>query len=144
VQPRDFASQARESRAEPLSGAGDGDPPASMVPALTLRPAVLADIGAIMAIERSLEFELCVEEAEHRAMLDSPSHAYRLGIGAGGAVEAFAILRGLGDAHANLYLKRGPCEGFEACRPLRPAARASIPRRPPSGLLRSGLWEMGA
>ena len=76
---------------------------------LTLRPATLADIGAVMAIERSPEFELCVgrsEEAEHRAMLDSPSHAYRLGIGAGGAVEAFAILRGLGDAHANLYLKR--------------------------------------
>jgi ribosomal protein S18 acetylase RimI-like enzyme len=79
------------------------------VPALTLRPAALADIGAVMAIERSPEFELCVgrsEEAEHRALLDSPSHAYRLGIGAGGAVEAFAILRGLGDVHANLYLKR--------------------------------------
>jgi len=78
-------------------------------PTLTLRPATLADIGAVMAIERSPEFELCVgrsEEAEHRAMLDSPSHAYRLGIGAGGAVDAFAILRGLGDAHANLYLKR--------------------------------------
>jgi ribosomal protein S18 acetylase RimI-like enzyme len=78
-------------------------------PALTLRPAAPADIGAVMAIERSPEFELCVgrsEEAEHRAMLDSPSHAYRLGIGAGGAIEAFAILRGLGDVHANLYLKR--------------------------------------
>ena len=79
------------------------------VSALTLRPAAPADIGAVMAIERSPEFELCVgrsEEAEHRAMLDSPSHAYRLGIGAGGAIEAFAILRGLGDVHANLYLKR--------------------------------------
>jgi ribosomal protein S18 acetylase RimI-like enzyme len=78
-------------------------------PALTLRPAAPADIDAVMAIERSPEFELCVgrsEEAEHRAMLDSPSHAYRLGIGAGGAIEAFAILRGLGDVHANLYLKR--------------------------------------
>jgi RimJ/RimL family protein N-acetyltransferase len=67
-------------------------------PALTLRPAAPADIGAVMAIERSPEYELCVgrsEEAEHRAMLDSPSHAYRLG-----------ILRGLGDVHANLYLKR--------------------------------------
>ena len=79
------------------------------VSALTLRPATLADVGAVMAIERSPEFELCVgrsEETEHRAMLDSPSHAYRLGIGASGAVEAFAILRGLGDVHANLYLKR--------------------------------------
>jgi hypothetical protein len=66
-------------------------------PALTLRPAAPADIDAVMAIERSPEFELCVgrsEEGEHRAMLDSPSHAYRLGIGAGGAIEAFAILRG--------------------------------------------------
>ena len=39
-------------------------------------------------------------------MLDSPSHAYRLGIMPKGAIEAFAILRGLGDVHANLYLKR--------------------------------------
>jgi ribosomal protein S18 acetylase RimI-like enzyme len=77
--------------------------------ALTLRPAALADIGAVMAIERAPGFQLCVgrsEAAEHRAMLDSPSHAYRLGIAESGAVEAFAILRGLGDAHANLYLKR--------------------------------------
>ena len=62
-----------------------------------------------MAIERSPEFELCVarsEEDEHRAMLDSPSHAYRLGVGETGAIEAFAILRGLGDVHGNLYLKR--------------------------------------
>jgi ribosomal protein S18 acetylase RimI-like enzyme len=79
------------------------------VSTLTLRPAAPADIGRVMAIERSPEFELSVgrsDEAEHRAMLDSPSHAYRLGIGAGGAIEAFAILRGLGNAHANLYLKR--------------------------------------
>ena len=77
--------------------------------ALTLRPAAPADIGAVMAIERSPDFELCVarsEEAEHRAMLDSPSHAYRLGVGETGAIEAFAILRGLGDVHGNLYLKR--------------------------------------
>ena len=77
--------------------------------ALTLRPAAPADIGAVMAIERSPDFELCVarsEEAEHRAMLNSPSHAYRLGVGETGAIEAFAILRGLGDVHGNLYLKR--------------------------------------
>jgi ribosomal protein S18 acetylase RimI-like enzyme len=76
---------------------------------LTLRPAALADIGAVMAIERSPDFELCVgrsEEEEHRVMLSSPSHAYRLGVGESGAVEAFAILRGLNDPHANLYLKR--------------------------------------
>jgi ribosomal protein S18 acetylase RimI-like enzyme len=76
---------------------------------LTLRPAALADIGAVMAIERSPDFERFVarsEEEEHRAMLASPSHAYRLGVRESGAVEAFAILRGLGDPHANLYLKR--------------------------------------
>ena len=39
-------------------------------------------------------------------MLSSPSHAYRLGVGESGAVQAFAILRGLGDPHLNLYLKR--------------------------------------
>jgi RimJ/RimL family protein N-acetyltransferase len=78
-------------------------------PTLTLRRAALADIGAVMAIERSPEFEYCVgrsEEAEHRAMLASPSHAYRLGIGESGAVEAFAILRDLDDLHGNVYLKR--------------------------------------
>ena len=76
---------------------------------LTLRPAALADIGAVMAIERSPGFELYVarsEEEEHLAMLSSPSHAYRLGVGESGAIEAFAILRGVGDPHANLYLKR--------------------------------------
>jgi diamine N-acetyltransferase len=74
-----------------------------------LRPALLADIGAIMAIERSPDYELYVarsEEDEHRAMLALPSHAYRVGIGRSGKIEAFAVLRGLGDPHLNLYLKR--------------------------------------
>ena len=51
---------------------------------LTLRPAALADIDVMMAIERSPDYELYVarsEEEEHRAMLSSPSHAYRLGVG---------------------------------------------------------------
>jgi RimJ/RimL family protein N-acetyltransferase len=76
---------------------------------LTLRPAALADIGVVMAIERSPDYERYVgrsEEEEHRAMLSSSSHAYRLGVGEHGAVEAFAVLRGLGDPHLNLYLKR--------------------------------------
>jgi ribosomal protein S18 acetylase RimI-like enzyme len=71
--------------------------------------AALADIGAVMAIERSPDYELYLarsEEEEHRATLFSPSHAYRLGVGESCAVEAFAILRGLGDPHLNLYLKR--------------------------------------
>ena len=84
--------------------------PRSMNPfRLTIRPATLADIGAVMAVERQPDYELYVarsEEAEHCAMLSSPSHAYRLGVGESGAVEAFAILRGLGDPHLNLYLKR--------------------------------------
>ena len=76
---------------------------------LTLRPAALADIAAVMAIERSPDFERFVarsEEEEHRAMLASPSHAYRVGVGQSGEIEAFAILRGLGDPHLNLYLRR--------------------------------------
>jgi ribosomal protein S18 acetylase RimI-like enzyme len=76
---------------------------------LTLRPATLADIGAVMAIERSPDYERYVarsEEDEHRAMLSSPSHAYRVAVGQSGDIEAFAILRGPGDPHANLYLKR--------------------------------------
>ena len=76
---------------------------------LKLRPATLADIGAVMAIERSPGYEGYVarsDEEEHRAMLGSASHAYRLGVGESGAVEAFAVVRGLGDPHLNLYLKR--------------------------------------
>jgi ribosomal protein S18 acetylase RimI-like enzyme len=76
---------------------------------LRLRPATLADIGAVMAIERSPDYERYVarsEEEEHRAMFGSASHAYRLGVAESGAVEAFAVLRGLGDPHLNLYLKR--------------------------------------
>jgi ribosomal protein S18 acetylase RimI-like enzyme len=76
---------------------------------LRLRAAAVADIGAVMAIERSPDYELYVarsEEKEHRAMLSSPSHAYRLGVGESGALEALAILRGLDDPHLNLYLKR--------------------------------------
>ena len=76
---------------------------------LTLRPALLADIGAMMAIERSTDYEFYVarsDEEGHREMLASPAHAYRVGVGESEAVEAFAILRGVGDPHMNLYLKR--------------------------------------
>ena len=76
---------------------------------ITLRPGGLADIPAVMAIERSPDYEAYVarsDETGHRAMLSSPAHAYRLGLGDGDAVGAFAILRGLGDPHRNLYLQR--------------------------------------
>ena len=103
-----------DARAAPRNGQGDPGSIGKALPImnpirLTLRPAALADIAAVMAIERSPDFERFVahsEEDEHRAMLASPSHAYRLGVGESDAVEAFAILRGLGDPHANLYLKR--------------------------------------
>jgi hypothetical protein len=78
-------------------------------PKLVLRAAAAADIAAVMAIERMPGFEFCVgrsDENEHRAMLASPSHAYRLGVAESGAIEAFAILRDIGDRHGNLYLKR--------------------------------------
>ena len=76
---------------------------------LTSRPAVLADLGALMAIERLPDYEHYVarsEEEQHRAMFASASHAYRVGVGESGAIEAFAILRGIGDPHLNLYLQR--------------------------------------
>src|SRR5260370_39378950 len=76
---------------------------------LTLRPAALAVLGSVMAIERSPDYELYVarsDEEEHRAMLTSPSLAYWVGVGQSGEIEAFAILRGLGDPHLNLYLRR--------------------------------------
>src|ERR1700722_462057 len=69
------------------------DLPATALPVvnpfrLTLRPALLADIGALMAIERSPDYERYVarsEAEEHCAMLSSPSHAYWLGVGECGA-----------------------------------------------------------
>ena len=76
---------------------------------LTLRPAALGDLSSVMAIERSPDYELYVarsDEEGHRAMLSSPSHTYRVGVGQSGEIEAFAILRGLGDPHLNLYLRR--------------------------------------
>ena len=76
---------------------------------LTSRPALLADIAAIMAIERSPDYDRYVarsETDEHRAMLALPSHAYRVGVGQSGSIEAFAVLRGLGDPQLNIYLKR--------------------------------------
>ncbi len=80
-----------------------------MISILTLRSAALADLDAIMAIERTPDFEHFVgrsSEAEHRAMLASSNYAYFVGEATDGAIAAFAILRDLEDAHGNLYLKR--------------------------------------
>ncbi len=80
-------------------------PPASM----TVRPAGVADLAVVMAIERGPGFAAFVgrsDEAEHRAMLAAPGFAYRLGLGEGGEALAFAILSGVGEPHGNLYVKR--------------------------------------
>jgi RimJ/RimL family protein N-acetyltransferase len=80
-----------------------------MVPSLTLRPAALADLDAIMAIERTPGFERFVgrsSQAEHRVMMASSNYAYLVGEAPDGEVAAFAIFRDLEDAHDNLYLKR--------------------------------------
>ena len=93
---------------------------------LALRPALLADVAAIMAIERSPDYERYVarsEAEEHRAMLALPSHAYRVGVGQSSEIEAFAVLRGLGDPQLNLYLKR-----IAVARPDQGWARRSGPR----------------
>jgi GNAT superfamily N-acetyltransferase len=92
-----FSNRAEET-ADPAAGAR-----------LRVRSADLADLEAIMAIERTPGFEALVgrsEEAEHRAMLSAPGFAYRVGLGPRRRAFAFAILSGLGDPHGNLYLKR--------------------------------------
>jgi RimJ/RimL family protein N-acetyltransferase len=81
----------------------------AMIPGLTLRPATLADLDAIMAIERAPGFEQlvgCSPEPEHRAMMASADYAYFIGAAADGAAAAFAILGDFADPHDNLYLKR--------------------------------------
>ncbi len=80
-----------------------------MAPRMTLRSATLADLSAIMAIERMPGFEDYVgrsPEDEHRAMMASSDYAYFVGEAADGAIAAFAILRDFEDPHDNLYLKR--------------------------------------
>jgi diamine N-acetyltransferase len=103
-----------DARVQTRNGQGDPEPLAKRPPImnqfrLTLRPAALADISAVMAIERLPDYEHYVarsDEEGHRAMLASTSNAYRVGVGQSGAVEAFAIVRGLSDPHLNLYLQR--------------------------------------
>jgi RimJ/RimL family protein N-acetyltransferase len=76
---------------------------------LRLCSAELADIGAVMALERGEGFEAFVgrsSRAEHEEMLASARYAYFLGRNGAGALVAFAILRDLDDPHGNVYLKR--------------------------------------
>src|SRR5579875_2451944 len=72
-----------------------------------LRRATVADLDAILAIERQPGYAARVgrsERAEHEAMLAGPRHVYF--VGARAEVEAFAILRDLDEPHGNVYLKR--------------------------------------
>ena len=80
-----------------------------MAERLFLRPAAATDLAAIMAIERGPGFERFVGrsgEDEHRARMASDNHLYLVGELGEGAIEAFAVLRDLEDAHGNVYLKR--------------------------------------
>ena len=77
--------------------------------AVVLRRASLADLDAVMALERRPGYEAYVGRSprdEHELMLASPTYAYLLGLDAIATPFAFAILRDLTDAHGNLYLKR--------------------------------------
>ena len=80
-----------------------------MAERLFLRPAVAADVAAVMAIERRPGFERFVgrsSEDEHRGLMASGNHFYLLGESGEGAIAGFAILRDVEDAHGNVYLKR--------------------------------------
>lgn len=86
---------------------------------VSLRPAAAADIATIMEIERQPGFEHLVGRSAcsiHEELLADPGHAYLLGLGVGGTVLGFAILRGIGDPHGGIYLKRiairDPGQGF--------------------------------
>ena len=76
---------------------------------ISLRRAAPADISAIMRIERVPGHEDFVgrsERAEHEAMFADPRYAYFLGESEEGEAVGFALMRDMGDAHGNAYLKR--------------------------------------
>jgi RimJ/RimL family protein N-acetyltransferase len=76
---------------------------------LDLLPARPADIPFIMATERIPGFEKLVgrwSEEDHLKALRAPGYAYFLGVKTAGERVAFAIIRGIDDAHGNVCLKR--------------------------------------
>jgi RimJ/RimL family protein N-acetyltransferase len=76
---------------------------------LTLRRAEIADLDAVMALERRPGYEALVgrsPRAEHEQMLASSRYAYWLGSLGSGRPFAFAMLRDLDNPHGNVYLQR--------------------------------------
>jgi len=72
-----------------------------------------------MEIERQPGFEHLVGRSArsiHEELVGDPGHAYLLGLGEGGTVRGFAILRGIGEPNGGIYLKRiatrNPGQGF--------------------------------
>jgi len=105
----------RPDHADALNSRGTGGArgaigsPSLVSASLSLREACAEDLATVMRLERLPGYEGCVsrsEEAEHRAMLASPRYAYRLGLDAHGATQAFVILRDVYDPSGNLYVKR--------------------------------------
>jgi RimJ/RimL family protein N-acetyltransferase len=77
--------------------------------AITLRRGGLDDLPFFMATERRPGYEGKVgrwQEDEHRHALAAPSQAYLIGLDDDRTPVAFAIIRAIGDAHGNTYLKR--------------------------------------
>ncbi len=75
---------------------------------MTLRPATVADIGAIMRIERLPGYDMFIgasSRAEHEAMLVSADGALRVW-DVDGAVRGFAMLTKLTNEHGVVQLKR--------------------------------------
>lgn len=76
---------------------------------MSLRPAVSADLEAIVAIERLPESQLYVgqwSEERHRRTLAGNNARYFVGVDEAGAARAFVILRGFEDGSQNIELKR--------------------------------------
>lgn len=76
---------------------------------MLLRPATLADLPAIIAIERlpqSRQFVGQWSEERHRTTLVSPDARYFVSEAESGMLQAFAILRGLAEPSRSIELKR--------------------------------------
>jgi diamine N-acetyltransferase len=74
-----------------------------------LRRAAVADLDAVMALERGpgyADFVGRSPRSEHEDMLASERYVYLLGLDDADTPFAFAILRDPQDLHGNLYLKR--------------------------------------